>query len=321
MIYKIVQGNSFKLHILVQKMDISTDFNRLIDFDMSLATDIKVELIGSFCNPTSLKYTITGISKNVLVCEIPDSLELGNYNVHVSWKYDGYSMSSTERNLLCIVEHNSQSKVPMGIVEAETSGLFNLHYYIVTENQSACQFNIILNNLRFAYTIKENRKEFNFNQTHYDFHDTLQNGTSLSVELIPLTGFKVGLTKVLMNGKDITASTFKDGVITIPSVSNYVAIMANGNADISYYGASAAKDVCNLKMDDLCKKDGDLVGNTFNVETTADKSYVWFVSHVPVAFTQYGIEASMNTIQLGDLYYYWSDELIPGDNSYTIKLK
>lgn len=45
MIYKIVQGNSFKLHILVRKPDISSESNMLIDFDMTKATDIKVSLV------------------------------------------------------------------------------------------------------------------------------------------------------------------------------------------------------------------------------------------------------------------------------------
>ena len=44
MIYKIVQGNAFKLHILVRKMEMSKEFNRLVDFDMTQASDIKVEL-------------------------------------------------------------------------------------------------------------------------------------------------------------------------------------------------------------------------------------------------------------------------------------
>ena len=48
MIYKIVQGNSFKLHIMVRKMDVSKEFQRLVYFDMNLATDIRVELSGCF---------------------------------------------------------------------------------------------------------------------------------------------------------------------------------------------------------------------------------------------------------------------------------
>lgn len=322
MIYKIVQGNSFKLHILVRKLDFSTDFERLVDFDMSLATNIKVELCGSFCEPISVPYTITGISKNVLVCDIPGTLELGNYNVKVSWKYEGYSMNSVERNLLRIVEHNSQTKVPIGIVDAETSGLFNLRYYIVTENQSTCQFNVILNNLRFAYIIEEERKEFNLSQSHYDWHDSLRNGERLQVELIPLEGFNIGLVKVIMNGTDITADTYKDGTIIIPAVSGYVTIMANGDASASYYGATSAKNMSELEMSDLTKLQGDLIGKTLTVTTTEERPYIWFVSHVPVVFTQAGLEAAMNTQQIGDLYYYWSDELTPGDdNEYTIKLK
>ena len=58
MIYKIVQGNSFKLHILVRKMDVSKEFQRLVDFDMNLATDIRVELSGCFCNTIDRKSVV-----------------------------------------------------------------------------------------------------------------------------------------------------------------------------------------------------------------------------------------------------------------------
>ena len=70
MIYKIVKGNSFKLHILVRKMDVSKEFQRLVDFDMSLATDIKVELSGFCCDVISVPVQVAGIQGNVLICDI-----------------------------------------------------------------------------------------------------------------------------------------------------------------------------------------------------------------------------------------------------------
>lgn len=150
MIYKIVQGNSFKLHIMVRKMDVSKEFQRLVDFDMNLATDIRVELSGCFCNTISVPVQVAGIQGNVLICDIPSTLDYGNYNVRVSWKYDGSEMVSIERNLLRIVEHNSMSNVPIGITEGEHTGLFNLRYYIVTENQSTCPISFIVDNANSA---------------------------------------------------------------------------------------------------------------------------------------------------------------------------
>ena len=159
MIYKIVQGNSFKLHIMVRKMDVSKEFQRLVDFDMNLATDIRVELSGCFCNTISVPVQVAGIQGNVLICDIPSTLDYGNYNVRVSWKYDGSEMVSIERNLLRIVEHNSMSNVPIGITEGEHTGLFNLRYYIVTDNQSTCPVSFIVDNAKFSYTINEENSD------------------------------------------------------------------------------------------------------------------------------------------------------------------
>ena len=77
-----------------------------------------------------------------------------------------------------------------------------------------------------------------------------------------------------------------------------------------------------LNMEDLTLMEGSLVGQTLTVETTEEKPYIWFASRQPLIFNQCGFEASMNTTKLGDLYYYWSDELVAGDdNEYQIKLK
>lgn len=165
MIYKIVKGNSFKLHILVRKMDVSKEFQRLVDFDMNLATDIRVELSGFCCDTISVPVQVAGIQGNVLICDIPSSLDCGNYNVRVSWKYDGSEMVSIERNLLRIVEHNSMSDVPIGVTEGEHTGLFNLRYYIVTSNQSTCPVSFIVDNAKFSYTINDETQWWKIRRT------------------------------------------------------------------------------------------------------------------------------------------------------------
>lgn len=319
MIYKIVQGNSFKLHILVRKLDLSMEFQRLIDFDLNQATDIKVELKSSFCDSISVPTHVSGVLGNVLICDIPSTLDIGNYNVKVSWKFDGGDMVSVERNILRIVEHNSQSHLPVGIVEGETTGMYDLRYYVVTSNQSTCPVTFIMDNISYTFSIGGEQKENN-----PDNVASIQNGKSLEVKLTPFVGFNVGKVKVFMNGIDGTAEYFnkENGKIFIPAVSDYVTIMASGDDNVCYYGSSSAKDMSMLNMDDLTKVSGDLVGKTITIETTDDKPFIWFVSRVPVVFTQGGIEAAMNHNVLGVFYFYWSDELVPGnDNEYSIKLK
>lgn len=119
MIYKIVQGNSFKLHILVRKPDISSESNMLIDFDMTKATDIKVSLVCNFGESTIIPAHVSMALPNVVVCDVPSTLEIGNYNVSVSWRMDGNDMASVEKNLFRIVEYNSQTQYPICMVEGE----------------------------------------------------------------------------------------------------------------------------------------------------------------------------------------------------------
>ena len=119
MIYKIVQGNSFKLHILVRKPDISSESNMLIDFDMTKATDIKVSLVCNFGENTIIPAHVSMALPNVVVCDVPSTLEIGNYNVSVSWRMDGNDMASVEKNLFRIVEYNSQAQYPICMVEGE----------------------------------------------------------------------------------------------------------------------------------------------------------------------------------------------------------
>lgn len=119
MIYKIVQGNSFKLHILVRKPDISSESNMLIDFDMTKATDIKVSLVCNFGESTIIPAHVSMALPNVVVCDVPSTLDIGNYNVSVQWRMDGNDMASVEKNLFRIVEYNSQAQYPICMVEGE----------------------------------------------------------------------------------------------------------------------------------------------------------------------------------------------------------
>ena len=323
MIYKIVKGNSFKLHILVRKMDVSKEFQRLVDFDMNLATDISVELSGFCCDVISVPVQVAGIQGNVLICDIPSSLDCGNYNVRVSWKYDGSEMVSIERNLLRIVEHNSISNVPIGVTEGEHTGLFNLRYYIVTSNQSTCPVSFIVDNAKFSYTINEETQTVE-NQENFVINGTVKNGKKLEAEFLPIEGFSIGQVKIIMDGKDVTDEYYNSTThrVFIPAVSGYVTITASGTVKASYYGASAAKNMSELNMSDLTMYEGTLVGQTLTIATTEEKPYIWFASRQPLVFSQCGFESSLNTTKLGDLYYYWSDELVAGDdNEYQIKLK
>lgn len=304
MIYKIVQGNGFKIHILVRKMDVSREFQRLVDFDMSKAESVTVELQSGIDDSISLRHTMSGISNNVLICDVPSDLGLGNYSIKVSWTLGNEHMSSVERGFLQVVPFNSKSKIPIDIVEGERTGMFNLRYYLVTDNVSMCPFTYALDDVTLTNSPV-----------------SVKNGESFETEIKPSVGFNIGLVKVIMDGVDITDVSYQSGKIVIPAVSGYVTIMANGDDNVYYCGASSAKDICEMNMEVLTKFDGDLVGKSITIVTTESEPYVWFVSKVPVVFMQAGFDAAMHKSKVGDLYFYWSDELSAGDNVYNIKLK
>lgn len=304
-VYKIVRGNGFWLHVLVDKVDMSKDFKRRIPCDMSLATDIKVRLSGFCFDDIEMIPSVDGLLHNELTCKVPSDLDPGAYDVIVSWKLNGVDMSSRERNFLMIVDHNSKVKIPIGVVDGETTGMFNLKYFIVTENQSMCTIQNVLDHV-----------------TNDNSATSLANGKPYKANLKGSEGYGIGVVKVIMNGYDITHRVYKDGVIDIPAVSNYIMIVANGDGEIFYYGSSSASVVKDLDLSDLNAENGSIVGKTLNVATTADKRYVWFVSRIPVDFTQAGFDSLLNHQELGDFHYYWSDELVPGDdNIYTAKLR
>lgn len=236
----------------------------------------------------------------MLVCDVPDNLDLGNYSVRVSWRMDDNNMVSHERKLLRIVNFNAQSNMPIGIVDGD-AGMFKLRYYIVTDNISLCPITYSLDDIN-ASTMP----------------NAIKNGSKLEIELTPNDGYDIGHVQVIMNGNDITDEVYHDGNILIPAVSGYVMIVAKGDEDVFYYGAMPSDKICDMDFDMLTKQTGSLAGKTLTIETTKEKPFIWFVSRTPVTFSQAGLAASLNHRVLGHFHYYWTDELVQGnDNIYT----
>ena len=306
-IYKIVKGNGFLLHVIVQKLEMAKNYNHLVDFDMTLAKQVKPILTNDFGDDITLPFTIQGEAHNEIVCQVPSNLDYGRYGLKVCWEVNGITMTSFERSLLAIVYENSQTRLPLGRIEGATAGLFNTSYFIETENTGTCTIAFSLNNVTSSNVIKSQI-----------------NGQAYRTTLTPAAGFELGMVKVIMNGNDITPEVFdkQTGVIDVSSASGYVTIMADGDTSYFWAGCSAASDLDSLFTDTLDKHpDGDIVGKTITVTTTEEKPYVWIVSRVPVVFYQAGITANFNEQHLGDLYYYHSDQLTAGDNTYTAELK
>lgn len=302
-IYRICEGNGIDLHVVVRKRDISRDYDRLTDYDLNEVTNLRAELVSCY-DTVTMKADVTGVSGNEVVCTVPGTLEADVYDLRLSWDDNGVLMQSMERRVLQVVTHNGSTRMPIGLQDGEPHGLFEMRYYVVTENQSQCSVTYILDNVECKEQVK-----------------TLRNGERLEAELEAEAGFGLGKVQVVMDGVDITAEVCNAGHVDIPAVSGWVTIVAKGSATEYYYGASASGDVAGLDLDTLEKVSGSAAGKTLSIETTDTADRVWVVSRVELTFMQGGMAAAMHSRRVGDLWYYWSDELTAGVNEYVTKLK
>lgn len=227
--YRIVKGNSFKLHILVSKLYIAKNNNAIVDCNMNNAANIQVALADGYGEETRLKHKVSATAGNELICDFPDTIDVGCYSVRVSFELNGMKLSSCEANMFAVVPFNRQAVMPLGVIDGEPCGMYNLRYFVTT-------------------------------------------------------------------GGEGTMDDYK-----------------------FWYGSSSAADAADIDTGVLSLETNSASGRTFTIETTDGKPRVWFVCTVPLVITQAGLPTSFNTALDGGLYYYWSDELIAGDdNKYTI---
>lgn len=305
--YRIVKGNSVKMHAIVRKLEMSRDMNRLTDFDMRLCDSVDVSLISGWGDERKLDFNVVGKAGNELVITIPGDLDFGKYGIRISWKQNGVPMASVERKLIGIVDHNSQTRLPLGHVETESAGLFSLGYWLETGDSEVCTIVYALRHVTVS------------NNIH-----TVAGDSKYETAITADDGYDVGMVRVVMNGEDVTPAVYdpKSHTITISHCHGYISIMADSE-EVGYWaGASAAKDTSELDIDELTKMNEiDMLDRTIAVQTTEDKPYVWIVSRKPMDFTQSGLVNNFHVQHLGDLWYYHSDELTEGLNEYRAILR
>ena len=135
MIYKIVKGNSFLLHIKMQKAYIAENKQMLEDLNVEEIDSLKVYLNNMFGEERELKTRRIGITNRSLpINEIqvffPSNIEEGIYGITIKGKYYGNDICSIEHKLFAIVSTNAKSHIPLGLVEGEQSGMYNGKYWL-----------------------------------------------------------------------------------------------------------------------------------------------------------------------------------------------
>lgn len=139
MIYKIVSGNTFKLHVMVYRQEVAKNSSALILCNYADATDIKVNIIDMAGDAVAeAPATVVSTSSNKeLIVSIPATLPIGAYGISVEWMDGQANRRSQERQLFAIVANNSQSNVPVGVMEGETTGMFRMQYYVINSSAEA----------------------------------------------------------------------------------------------------------------------------------------------------------------------------------------
>lgn len=214
MVFKIVKDNKFWLHILVDSIDTSDGTTRLVPCDMALVEDLRVVLVGGCCCETvSLQYEIGTSQNSELVCEIPDTLNIGGYDVVVSWTSGEKTVKSIERNLIVVVGSNRHANQAVDIVNGDvTGGLYVLRYFVTAEKVTYHSVNYSLAEVMSSSGIS-----------------LVRDGQPYETVLTTVPGFDLLLVKVYMGGEDITADVYADNKVSIPAVTGTVIIMAKSD--------------------------------------------------------------------------------------------
>ncbi len=217
--YRIVKGNSVKLHAVVRKLEMTRDMNRLTDFDMRLCDKISVELIEGWGDSRKLDYKIVGTDGNEIVCVIPGDLDYGRYGVRISWERSGMPMASVERKLLGIVDHNSQTRLPLGQIETESAGLFTVSYWLESSGTGEYADDSTHSVICIQHYAKVNNTSV-----------TVKDGGSYETEVSADDGCQLGEVYVIMGGEDITSAVYDTGThkINILDCSGDIIIVACG---------------------------------------------------------------------------------------------
>lgn len=97
--------------------------------------------------------------------------------------------------------------------------------------------------------------------------------------------------------------------------------MSSVGVHVLYYSATNTNNINNININTFTKKELNNINETIVIHTDDTYKYIWIVSDLELIFTEGNIPINLHSEVLGDLYYYYSDALTPGTNSYKVKQK
>lgn len=335
-IYKIVKGNSFKLHIEMQKAYISQNKQMLEDLDMTQVSNLRIELtdmfgdnIPLFVKPGQSPYIFCKqdgskvvLSSKEVALTFPSTLDEGTYGIRISGKYNGNDFCSIERNLIAIVSHNSKTHIPLGIVEGEQGGLYNTKYWL--ELNSFDEADVDNTNVWLDASPSVIVYDGNEHTVKLSWTAKKQGQDVVPSSIKIIDGSNVIVPDDSAKSVEVKRTEVGNYAFHMLAVIDGKTFEATASVTIgakAMYGASSAFTVDALDISKLQGSNATLVNQEITVTTTDEADTVWFVSDVPLRFIQANIEAELKETIKSGLYYYQSAPLVAGENTYTIKSK
>lgn len=314
--YKIIKGNSFLLHIKLQKVYAAKNIQIPKDFDVSNISNLNISLCTMFGDEVPISIRQQVATKKEIQVSIPSNLEEGMYGVAIRGVYNNNDFCCKEQKLFKIVSNNKKSYLPLGEVEGEIGGMFRAQYWIEL-NVPDIKLELIAEPALIVYDGNEHQIKLSWK--------VLEDGN----EIIP-----DGIT-ISHDGQSTSLSVDqKEMTVTLKDLGKYeyqLSVEANGHTyttateidirKIAWYGVSAVTDAESLDLDTLNHDLSTLVDQRISVTTTDNEDTVWFVSEAPLQFVQANLAVELNEAKIDGVYYYHTDPLETGDNVFDIKSK
>lgn len=142
-IFKITRGNTFTLHIQLQKNNISENRQVLEELDATKISNLKVLLSFASSGSPAVRAPILQLGKtNGIQVRFPGDLKEGIYDIVIHGVYDNNNLCCVEHNVFSIVGRNGKSNIPVGIVDGEQGRIYNAKFWLElhTANESYCSY-------------------------------------------------------------------------------------------------------------------------------------------------------------------------------------
>lgn len=315
-IYKIIKGNSFLLHIKLQKVYAGHNIQIPKDFDVSNISNLNISLCTMFGDEVPINIRHQVATKKEIQVSFPSNLEEGMYGVAIRGVYNNNDFCCKEQKLFKIVSNNKKSYLPLGEVEGEIGGMFRTQYWIEL-NVPDVKLELIAEPALIVYDGNEHQIKLSWK--------VLEDGNEIIPDSITISH----------DGQSTSLSVEqKEMTVTLKELGKYeyqLSVEANGHIyttateidirKIAWYGASSVSDASSLDLDTLNHDLSTLVNQQISITTTDTEDTVWFVSEVPLQFVQANLAVELNEENIDGVYYYYTDPLEAGDNVFDIKSK